>query len=449
MGVKNSEELRKAHDSMQPAIVSTYQEIGQSEALYKAYAALKENAGLWNQLEETQQRIVIKALQQMENSGVSLPPEKRARFTTLQLELAELTTKFSNNVLDATKAFQLVVTDKAELDGLPQSVLNQAAQTAERLGHTTKANAETGPWVLTLDLPVYLPCMQHLKNRVVREKLYRGYVTRASTHSESSAQFDNAPILRRILQIKYDLAQLLGYNSHAERSLSSKMASSVDQVLQLTTMLREAAYPAAQQELQAVKDFAKEKYQVDFDLALWDLPYYGERYKEAQYQFEEEALRVYFALPKVLEGLFTLAERLFSVKIVAKPVITPNSTETNIPANAVEVWHEDVQYFSVLDAKTNQEIAGFYLDPYARAGEKRGGAWMDVCLGRSKVLGTLPVAYLVCNGSPPVKEKQQPSLMSFREVETLFHEFGHGLQHMLTTVQDADAAGSKLRVFFF
>jgi oligopeptidase A len=274
--------------------------------------------------------------------------------------------------------------------------------------------------VITLDMPSYLPAMQHLKSRTIREKLYRAFATRASSGDQ-----DNAPVIKRMLEIKNELAKTLGYKSIADQSLASKMAPSVDAVLSLTEMLRSKAMPAAQKEIQELQAYATSNGLPD-KLELWDVPFWSERLREASYDFKEEDLRPYFPLPKVLEGMFALATRLFGVRI--------ESADGEAP-----VWNADVRFFKVFDAATNEHVASFYLDPYSRPAEKRGGAWMDVCVGKSKVLDRKPVAYLVCNGSPPVGDK--PSLMTWRETETLFHEFGHGLQHMLTRVEHGDAAG--------
>jgi oligopeptidase A len=262
--------------------------------------------------------------------------------------------------------------------------------------------------------------MQHLRKRELRETLYRAYVTRAS-----SGDHDNAPIITKILTIKRELAGMLGYKNFAEKSLSSKMAPSVAAVMDLTNMLRDQAFGAAEAELEELKSFAK-KEGFNGEFSLWDVQFWSERLREKSYQFEEEQLRVYFPLEGVLKGLFDLATRLFGVVVEAADGETP-------------VWCDAVRFFHIRDQTTNEIISSFFLDPYSRPAEKRGGAWMDVCHGKSRALHRKPVAYLVCNGSPPVGDT--PSLMTFREVETLFHEFGHGLQHMLTRVEEGDAAG--------
>ncbi|CAN0415429.1 unnamed protein product [Pylaiella littoralis] len=424
-GVKNSDPLRDAHQELQPKVVTIFQKMGQSKEVYDALKFLQVPA-CRRLMTEAQIRVVDASVKQMELGGVGLEGQAKEEFNKIQLELAELSTKFSNNVLDATKGFSLTLTDKADVDGLPASALGLAAQSAKAAGEED-ATPEEGPWRLTLDMPSYLPCMQHLKNREVREKLYRAFTTRASSASvgEDGKSLDNEPHIARILELKKTMAGLLGYGSYAEVSLASKMAGSVRAVDDLSSMLREKSYPAAERELEELRAYAKEKGH-DGDLSLWDVTFWGERRKEELYAFSEEELRPYFPLPKVLEGMFGLAGRLFGVSI------SPADGEA-------EVWNPDVRFFNIKDTASGEHVASFYLDAYSRPENKRGGAWMGVCIGASKVLKRSPVAYLTCNGSPPVGDT--PSLMTFREVETLFHEFGHGLQHMLTTMVDGDCAG--------
>ncbi|MGK7932706.1 MAG: M3 family metallopeptidase, partial [Microcystaceae cyanobacterium] len=334
--------------------------------------------------------------------------------------LAELSTQFSNNVLDATKAFKLKLTTKEEIDGLPSSLLSLAAQNARSEGEEN-ATPEEGPWIITLDYPSYLPFLKYSTQADLREKVYKASISRAS-----SGELDNSKNIERILQLRKEMSHLLGYETYAEVSLSRKMAQSVESVEKLLEDLRQVSYDAAKQDLEDLKAFAKVE-----QLHHWDVPYWAERQREAKFNFTEEELRPYFPFPQVLDGLFTLAKRIFGV------TITPADGEAPI-------WQEDVRYFQVSD-ENNQVIAHFYLDPYSRPAEKRGGAWMDDCIGRGKIMVNnevkprLPVAYLVCNQTPPIDGK--PSLMTFREVTTLFHEFGHGLQHMLTKVEEAEAAG--------
>ncbi|MBD1808133.1 M3 family metallopeptidase [Microcoleus sp. FACHB-SPT15] len=425
MGVKNSPELREAYETVQPQVVQFSNKLNQSQPFYKAFKALREGDD-WSSLEPAQKRIVEAAIRDAELSGVGLEGEKRDRFNAIQLELAELSTKFSNNVLDATKAFSMTLTSKDEVDGLPPSLTSLAAQAARAAGEEN-ATAENGPWRITLDYPSYVPFMQHSTRRDLREKLYKAFVSRAST-----GELDNTPLIERILELRKEKAALLGYESFAELSLASKMAPNVEAVEGLLEELRRASYEAAVKDLEELKAFAAAKGAEEAnDLKHWDISFWAERQQEEKFAFSAEELRPYFPLPQVLDGLFSLVKRLFSVTVTAADGTAP-------------VWHEDVRYFQIAD-ETGTPIANFYLDPYSRPAEKRGGAWMDDCIGRAKIYenGTsttrLPVAYLVCNQTPPVDGK--PSLMTFNEVETLFHEFGHGLQHMLTKVDYAGASG--------
>ncbi|NCR38895.1 MAG: M3 family metallopeptidase [Microcystis aeruginosa W13-11] len=415
MGVKNSPELRQAYETVQPQVVEFISRLSQSKPIYEAFLSLRQGES-WGQLDEAQQRIVEASLRDAQLAGVGLAGEKKDRFNAIQLELAEITTKFSNNILDATKAFQLKLTTPEDIAGLPPSLLSLAAQTARSQGETN-ASTETGPWVITLDFPSYFPFTKYSDNRELREKLYKAYVSRADL-----GELDNNPLIDRILQLRQEQAHLLGYSTYAEVSLARKMANSVDEIEKLLDNLRQVSYEAAKQDLEALKTFAGTD-----DLKHWDIAYWSEKQRQAKFNFIAEELRPYFPLPRVLEGIFSLAKRIFGVEIIAADGKAP-------------IWHPDVRYFQINDEK-GEKIAYFYLDAYSRPAEKRGGAWMDVCIGRAKT-GTevrLPVAYLICNQTPPVDGN--PSLMTFEEVTTLFHEFGHGLQHMLTTVDYSGAAG--------
>ena len=424
MGVKNSEALRAAQEEMQPAVVQFFMRLGQSQAVYQGLQGLR-NGAAWQHCDATQQRIVEVLLRDAELSGVGLQGEKRERFNAIQQELAEIGTRFSNNVLDATKAFALTLEDPQDVEGLPASLLNVAAQAAREAG-SPEASSENGPWRITLDYPSLMPFMAHSRRRDYREQLYRASISRAS-----DGDLDNTPLIGRILQLRQEMAALLGYESYAELSLASKMAPDVAAIESLLEELRQASLAAGQQDLEDQRQCAAAAGAPEAaDLRHWDLPFWAERQREQQYDFSEEALRPYFPLPRVLDGLFALARRLFGVRIEA--------------ADGVPVWHEDVRFFRIYDEQ-DQAVAAFYLDPYSRPAEKRGGAWMDEFVGRSRLLAPagqsvrLPVAYLICNQTPPVGD--QPSLMSFTELRTLFHEFGHGLHHMLTTVDYGMAAG--------
>ncbi|MBR8839291.1 MAG: M3 family metallopeptidase [Stigonema ocellatum SAG 48.90 = DSM 106950] len=420
MGVKNSPELRQAYETVQPQVVQFFNKLGQSQPIYNAFKALQASDS-WKTLDSAQQRIVEAAIRDASLAGVGLQGEARDRFNAIQMELADLSTKFSNHVLDATKAFSLTLTTKEEIYGLPPSLLSLAAQAARAAGEES-ATPENGPWRITLDLPSFSPFMQHSTRRDLREKLYKAFITRAS-----SGELDNNPLIERILELRQELTELLGFKTYAELSLASKMAKSVQAVESLLEELRLASYDAAVKELAELKTFAAEAN----DLQHWDITFWAERQREEKFAFTAEELRPYFPLRQVLDGLFGLVKRLFGV------TVTPADGQA-------PVWHEDVRYFQIAD-ETGTPVAYFYLDPYSRPAEKRGGAWMDTCINRGKITENgvtftrLPVAYLVCNQTPPVDGK--PSLMTFYEVETLFHEFGHGLQHMLTKVDYPEAAG--------
>ncbi|MCW6037197.1 M3 family metallopeptidase [Spirulina subsalsa FACHB-351] len=419
MSVKNSPELRQAYEQVEPELVKFSNEVAQSQPIYGAFKALAAS-GEYNSLEPAQKRIVEAAIRDAELSGVGLQGETKERFNGIQLELAELSTKFSNHVLDATKAFQLKLTTPEEVEGMPPSWLGLAAQTARTAGEEG-ATPEGGPWVVTLDFPSYYPFMQHSRREDLREKVYRAYIRRAA-----EGEWDNNPLIGRILTLRQEEAEILGYSSYGEMSLARKMAPNVEAVEKLLEELRGVSYEAAQREFEELKAFAG-----GADLKHWDVSFWAERQREGKFAFNAEELRPYFPLPQVLEGLFGLARRIFGVQIVAADGQAP-------------VWHEDVRYFEIQD-QGGDAIAYFYLDPYSRPAQKRGGAWMNDCIGRAKMtvegktITRLPVAYLICNQSPPVDGK--PSLMTFEEVETLFHEFGHGLQHMLTTVDYVGASG--------
>ncbi|MDV3350786.1 M3 family metallopeptidase [Leptothoe sp. LEGE 181152] len=420
MGVKNSPKLRAAYEAVQPALVQFATRLSQSKAFYTGFKQLAQDTNL----SPAQKRIVEAAIRDAELSGVGLEGDAKETFNQIQQQLAELSTQFSNHVLDATKAFSLTLTTQEDIAGLPSSLLSLAAQAARDAGEES-ATAEAGPWRITLDIPSYGPFMKHSQRRDLREKVYRAYISRAS-----SGDLNNSPLIDKTLVLRKQQANLLGFDSYANLSVARKMASSVNAVEELMEELRSASYDAAVKELQDLKVFAlAHNASTTNDLKQWDIPFWAERMREQEFDLNDEALRPYFPLPQVLNGLFELAHRLFGVTIQAVDGEAP-------------VWHQDVRYFAIADGN-GAPIAYFYLDPYSRPAEKRGGAWMDECIVRAhtepKLPVRLPVAYLVCNQSPPIDGK--PSLMTFREVETLFHEFGHGLQHMLTQVDYPGAAG--------
>ena len=419
-GVCNSPELREAHASQQAAVVAFGNRAGQSRVLFEALRTLQAQGGL----DPTQERILTAELRDMELRGVGLEGEAQKAFNATSQELAELATGFGNRVLDATNGWTLKLTEAAEVDGLPESLREQLAQAARQAGDG-QATAEAGPWLLGLDFPRFGPFLKYSRRRDLRETAYKAHVSRASGETDS-----NWPAIERILTLRREQAHRLGYANWAEVSLASKMAGTVDEVEALLEDLRAAAYPVAVKELEDLRGCAEREGAAEAaDLKPWDVSFWAEVLRKKTFELDGEALRPWFPLPRVLEGLFGVCGRLFGIRIRPADGEAP-------------VWHPDVRFFRVDDGTSGEPIAAFYLDPYSRPGSKRGGAWMDECLVRSLDADgrpVLPVAYLVCNQSPPVGDT--PSLMTFEEVETLFHEFGHGLQHMLTTVERPQAAG--------
>ena len=419
--VCDTPELRAAHQAMQPEVVTTFVRLGQSRPVYEALVALRDGPA-WAGLDAVQRRIVTNELRDMELSGVGLTGPAKERYQAISLELNELATRFSHQLMDATKAFALDLTSAEEIAGLPRTLLAQSAAVAKAAG-IGSGDAATGPWRITLDAPSFIAFMEHSRRADLRERLYRAFVTRAA-----AAPFDNQPLMVSILALRSELAGLLGKGSHAEISLATKMAGSVAAVDALLSQLQAAAKPKALEELAELTTFARSTSgDAGLTLQLWDIAFWAERLRESRYSYTDEELRPYFSLPKVLDGLFALTERLFGVRVTAVD-------------GSTSVWDPTVRVFRISD-RDGRDRALFYLDPYSRPANKRGGAWMNSFRDRRvRVDGVrVPVAYLVCNQTPPVGDT--PSLMTFREVETLFHEFGHGLQHMLTTVDQPQAAG--------
>jgi oligopeptidase A len=430
LSVKNSDDLRKAHEEIQPEMVALNLRINQSKPVYECLKEI-QNGSEWDRLDEAQQRAIESNVLSAEHAGVGLEGEEKARFLKISRQMSKIGTDFSNNVLDARKAFELVVEGEESAQGWPKALRQIAAQSYNEarlsedsriLKDAAEATPDAGPWRITLDYPSYLPFMQHHRNREDREQLYRAQITLAS-----SGEHDNQGLIDRMLKLRQEKSELLGYETYADYSLASKMASGVSAVVDMFDSLSEPSQSHARTDLAELEELAKSSGQEE-SLAHWDTGFWAERLREQRFDYTDEQLRPYFPLPRVLDGMFGLAERLFDVKIVRAVGEAP-------------VWHEDVQYFKVYDATTSEAMASFYLDPYSRPSEKRGGAWMGGCLDRRIVNGKvqLPVVHLICNGTPPVGDT--PSLMNFREVETLFHEFGHGLQGMLTTMDYAEVSG--------
>jgi oligopeptidase A len=431
--VKNGDELREAYQANQPKIVKALTQFKQSKPVFAALSAIEEKQKVSDDSFYTQQkkRAVENSLRSMKLGGVGLEGEAKETFNTMKMRLAELATKFSNNVLDETKAFSLTLTDASQMEGVPDSAkamwanahVNFVKQGEEEKAEDVEMDAEKGPWRITLDMPSYIAVMSHMKDRSVREQVYKAYLQRASNDERN-----NTPIIYETLKLKNTMAKLLGFDNYAEQSLSSKMAPSVEAVRELTDLIAAKALPAAEKELAEITALAQEKGGDEYsELKHWDVTYWSERLKESKFELTEEETRPYFALPAVLDGMFQLVSRIFDIEVQSAD-------------GEEQVWHPDVRFFKVFDKESGKHIASFFLDPYSRPENKRGGAWMNVCIGKSEACSRdTPVAYLTCNGSPPVGSK--PSLMTFREVTTLFHEFGHGLQHMLTTATVGDVAG--------
>jgi oligopeptidase A len=402
--VKDTPELRAAIEEVQPEKVKFQLRLGQSKPIYNAFKAIRESPD-WNSLSEARQRLVEAQIKEAVLSGIALEDDKREEFNKIEQELEKLSHKFSENVLDATKKFEKLITDKKEIEGLPPSALGLFAQAAVSKGHET-ATADTGPWLITLDAPSYLPVMQHAKNRALREEVYRAYLSRAS-----SGDLDNTAIIDQILKLRLEKAKLLGYRNYAEVSMATKMAT-VEKADELLEKLRSASWDPAVQDIEDLKSFAKNQGAAEADsLTHWDITFWSERLRESKYDINEEELRPYFSLPKVMDALFGLAKTLFGIDVVPADGVAP-------------VWNSDVRFYCVKDSSGNP-TAYFYFDPYSRPSEKRDGAWMDEVFSRSRVMAQkgssvrLPVAQMVCNQTPPVGDK--PSLMTFREVKNILN----------------------------
>ncbi|EPK4344039.1 M3 family metallopeptidase, partial [Pseudomonas aeruginosa] len=412
--VCNSAELREAYEACLPELSAYSTELGQNRALFEAYEALAkspEAAGF----DVAQKTILEHALRDFRLSGIDLPADKQKRYAEVQSRLSELGSRFSNQLLDATQAWTKHVTDEAALAGLTDSAKAQMKQAAEAKG--------LDGWLISLEFPSYYAVMTYADDRALREEVYAAYCTRASDQGPNAGQNDNGPVMEEILDLRQELAGLLGFANYAELSLATKMAESSDQVLSFLRDLAVRSKPFAARDLEQLRAYAAE--QGCTELQSWDAGYYAEKLREARYSVSQEALRAYFPVDKVLSGLFAIVERLYGIQIRE--------------LHDFERWHADVRLFEILE--NGEHVGRFYFDLYARA-NKRGGAWMDGARDRRRdAQGRLidPVAYLVCNFTPAVNGK--PALLTHDEVTTLFHEFGHGLHHLLTRVEHAAASG--------
>ena len=413
--VVNTPELRDAYNASLPKLSEYQTEMGQNADLFSAYQSILTGPD-FDTLDQAQKKSIENAIRDFRLSGIDLPKKKQSRFAEISKRLSELSSQFSDNVLDATMGWKKVVTDKSELSGLPENALGLARQMAEQ-------NDEKG-YLLTLDIPSYLPVLSYCENEKLRREMYEAFVTRASDQGPGKGQWDNSEIIHEILTLRKERAELLGFRNFAELSLATKMAQDTDQVIGFLTELAEKSKPAAEKEFAAICEFAQNEFDVK-EINAWDVNFYAEKLKEHRFSISEEKLRPYFPEPTVLSGLFEVVRRLYDIEIEE----TKN----------IETWHEDVTTYNI--TKDGITIARFYLDLYARA-NKRGGAWMDDCRVRritAKGETQLPVAYLTCNFSEPVGGN--PSLLTHTEVVTLFHEFGHGMHHMMTKVTCAPVSG--------
>jgi len=436
-GVLDSPELREAYNASQPKIVQYYTDLGQNLALFEKYKGLQASAA-YASLTPTQKRIVDHELRDFRLSGAELPADRKARFAEVQAELARLSTRFSENVLDATNAFALYLSDAAALAGLPADVLEGFREAAARDGREG--------WKITLKMPSYLPIVQYADNRTLREIMYRASSTRASEQyaaaleaahayeaqvngqkeprpAPAAAGWDNSALIDRILELRAESARLLGYASYAELSMVPKMATSPGQVLDFLHGLAQRAKPFAKRDFDELAAFARERLGLE-DPQAWDYAYASEKLRSERFAFSEQEVKQYFPEPKVLEGMFRVVQSLYGLRIEEDHAAT---------------WHPDVRFYRVADRRGGA-IGQFYLDAYARD-TKRGGAWMDEALSHRRVAGGIqrPVAYMVCNFSAPVGGK--PALLTHDDVITLFHEFGHALHHLLSQVDEVQASG--------
>lgn len=408
-GVLNSDELRTAYNACLPLLTAWHTDLAQNEKLYRAYDHILRSEG--KKLDAGQRKLLENALRDFKLAGVALTDEQKQRFKHVMEQLATLQSKFDENVLDATNAWSKQVTSQDELRGLPTPIIDRARAAAE-------AKSEQG-WLFALDPPNYQAILMHAEHEPLRREFYTAWSTRASDQSSLGNRWDNSNLMQQILALRHELANIVGFASYAEYSLATKMASSVHEVREFLEQLATKSRPVAQREYDELVALAGRP------LNAWDVAFYAERLKQQRFDLSEEALRPYFPLPRVLSGMFSVAERLYGVRIVERV--------------GIDVYHPDTKLYDILNDDGSRR-GSFFVDLYARP-KKRGGAWMDECVGRRR-LGSKhsqPVAYLVCNFMPPVGK--QPSLLTHSEVVTMFHEFGHGLHHMLTRVDYPSIAG--------
>lgn len=414
--VMDNDKLREAYNACLPKLAEYSTEVGHNKKLFAAIESIAKGPD-FSKFDSAQQKVVEHALRDFKLAGVALNDEMKKEYAQLVTRLTKLTSKFEQNVLDATHAWHKHITDEAALSGLPE----HARQMAKQMAQQRKLDG----YLFTLDIPSYLAVIKFADSRPLREECYRAYVTRASEAGPTSDKWDNSEIMKEILALRLNLSKLLEFEHYAEESLATKMAESPQEVLDFLNQLADASLPKAKVEYSELEAFAKAELDIE-KLEAWDVTYVSEKLRQKQYDISQEDLRPYFPQPQVLDGLFAVVKRLFGLDI--KPVID------------VDVWHKDVKCFAIYD-ESDALRSYFYIDLYARE-NKRGGAWMDDCQGRRKLANgemQIPIAFVTCNFSGPVGS--DPALFTHDDVVTLFHEFGHALQHMLTTIDYADVAG--------
>ncbi|MCK9637740.1 MAG: oligopeptidase A [Methylobacter tundripaludum] len=413
--VVNSDELRDAYNACLPKLSAYSTEMGQNEALFKAYRFIADSEEFAT-LDTAQQKIIRNALRDFKLSGIDLDDEKKQRYKDISQELSALASNYEENLLDATNAWSKLIRDADDLAGLPESALAQAQQTAE-------SHNEDG-WMITLQFPSYISVMTYADNRELRREHYEAFATRASDQGPHAGQWDNSENMEKILALRHEKARLLGFNNYAELSLAAKMAEKPDDVTHFLEDLADRSWRHARKDLAELREFAQQHYGIN-DLQSWDMAYFSEKMRQHFYQLSQEEVKAYFPITRVLPGLFAIVEKLYGLQI----------TEIG----DFDSWHPDVRFFQIHD-QTDSLRGRFYLDLYARS-KKRGGAWMDDCVSRKRSDDTIqtPVAYLTCNFTPPTGDT--PALLTHDEVTTLFHEFGHGLHHMLTQVDHLGVSG--------
>lgn len=428
LSVKHSDEMQAAYDAVRPRYVELLNRMGQSKAVYEGMVALRDSSE-FESLESARQRILTESIRGMERAGVHLEGAARERYQAIQQRLSELGNRFQTNLVKEEQQSRISESDPAMVVGIPTPLLEMAAARARDDGEAA-ATTEAGPWHFVVNGVNYLGVLQHCSARPLRERFYRAFRGRGT-----SVAFDNRPVLEEMLRLRQEESRLVGFDCYADVSVDAKMAPDTDAVWGLFDSLEAAARPAAEREFAELKQFIADTAPAAAEEpAPWDIPFFSERLREARYGYDEERLREYFQLPKVLDGLFALVRKLYGVDI------------ERVQDGAVPVWDPSVSFFEV--RRDGEVAAGFFVDPYARPGEKRAGAWMNTVVGRSRLLAggdrssSLPVALFVLNSRPP--SAGRPALMSLDEVRTLFHEFGHATQHMFTEIEEGGASGMNL-----